>query len=188
MVGIPLHQIAQRDTVIGTQQLVGLCLHLGVGLLDRGGERFDIIGAVEIGFNRAGGGLPFLFGERGEKRVIRGGRGGTGVLRVQREEQDLLAARSGHRRHLGLGRRVAVAHAVIDHDCVTIPRLHRVFYLRGLLLGDGHQRAFPRLVVPDRLIRGTAGEGAFRQDHQLKQRLPFPRAVVDDAAIRQKFR
>ncbi len=43
-----------------------------------------------------------------------------------------------------------------------------------LRFGDGHQRAFALVVVPDRLVVLPRGERPLRQDDQLQKRLPFP--------------
>ena len=132
MIGVALHQIALWQTVVGTDQQVGLFVLRGIGTLNRLGQRFDIVGAVEIGGNGARRGLPFLFGQRGKESVIRRCGRGPGVLRIKREKQDLLAPCSGHCFDLGLGRWVAVAHGVIDHHIGTVTRLQRRLDLGGL--------------------------------------------------------
>ncbi len=166
----------------------GRVSQLGIGALDRLRQRVDIERMVEIGRHRARRRLPFLVHQRAEELIVGGGRGGAGIMRIEREEQDPAASGLDHRAHLRSGRGVAVAHAEIDHapgrhSGPAAPRP----CLRGLRLGDGHQRAFARLVVPDRLVGRAAGEGALGQDDQLQQRLPFPRRIVDHPLVRQKL-
>ena len=108
-------------------------------------------------------------------------------MRIKREKQDLCAACLDHRAHFGFGRRVAVAHAEINHDIVAIARLHAFCDLAVCCFGDRHQRAFVRFFVPDRLVGRARCKRAFRQDDQAATTAARAMGVVDDAAVRQKF-
>ena len=78
-------------------------------------QRADIGRIVVIGRQRAQRRLPAHRRQRGERRVV-GGRGRRrAILRVERREQDALAARILQRPQPLADRRPAVAHRMIDH-------------------------------------------------------------------------
>ncbi|MPL60861.1 hypothetical protein SDC9_06423 [bioreactor metagenome] len=187
MVGVAFHQIALGHAVIRGHQHVGAGGQRGIDPLDRLRERVDIARPVEIFGRGAGGGRALLRHQRAEEGVVRGGARGARVLRVKREEQDLLAARLHHPLDHRGGRGIAIAHAEIDHHAGAEARLDCLAQLRDLALGDRHQRAFIRLGVPDRAVIRPRGEGALRQDDELQQRLPFPRRDVDHPLVREEF-
>jgi len=142
---------------------------------------------VEILGHGAHRGLALLR-HHGAEEFIVGGRGrGTGILRVKRQEQDLLAPRLHHPVHHRPGGGVAVAHAVIDHHLCAVTRRNRRRKLCHLRLGDGHQRAFIRLGVPDQPVVRARGEGPLRQHDRLQDGLPFPRRIVDHALVGQEL-
>ena len=142
---------------------------------------------LKIGIDDPRSWLPLFLHQCAKELIVRGGRSGPGVLRIQREKQDLVASGLYHLAHLGLGRRVAVTHTVIDFDAVAVLFGHALSDLGGLRLGDGQQRAFVCLFVPDRLVRLARRKWPLCQNDQLQQRLPFPARVIDDTLIRQEF-
>ena len=147
--------------MIGTNQYLRPILFSRIGRFNRLSQSLDVLWMLKVGFNRAGCGLPLFFHQRTEELIIGGRRCRASVMRVKWKEQNLLATGFNHLTDLGLGRRVAIAHAKIDHDRVTVGVVHRLFDLCGLILCDRHQGAFTGLVVPNRRVVLTAGKGAF---------------------------
>ena len=125
--------------------------------------------------------------QRAEGRVVGGGGGGGGILRVEREEDDALAARRLQPLDDRGGRGVAVAHGEVDHEPVAVAFGEAGGERRGLLAGDGAQRALVGLAVPDPAVVGAGGERAPAQDHRLEQRLPVPARGVDHPAVGEEL-
>ena len=65
--------------------------------------------------------------------------------------------------------------------------MHGRLDLGRLILGDGHQGAFARLVIPDAFICRARGKRTLCQNDELQQRLPDPWAVVDHPLVRQEL-
>ena len=106
---------------------------------------------------------------------------------VEGEEEDLFTPGLNHGGDLGCGGGVAVTHAEIDHDMVAVLFGDGCGDGGGLVTRDGHQGAFALFMVPDEFVIGPGTEGAFGQDDQLQQGLPFPAGIIDDAFVGQEF-
>ena len=135
--------------MIGADQNFGALIGGFIGFLNRGRQCVDIIGTIKIWANCPSGRLPGLFDQASEKFII--GRGGRGPskLRVERKEQNFLAAGLDHFLHNGLGGRIAVAHAIFNHNMTVVA--FRNFRPNGLGLRFcyGRQGAFIRLHIPN---------------------------------------
>ncbi len=142
---------------------------------------------VVIGRRRADRRLPLHPHQRAEGVVAGGRRGGAGVLRVERQEQDALAALALQPPDRRVRRGVAVAHAEIDHHARPVPGLEPLAQLLGLVPGDGQERALVQLLVPDPPVGGARGERPLRQHHELQDRLPDERRVVDHPLVREEL-
>ena len=104
--------------------LVGLGLL--IGLLDRTAQGSNVIRTIEISRHGSQRRLP-LQRHQGAKDLIIG-RGGRrrAVLRVEREEQQPLAALLMQAANHAVGRGVAIAHAEVDHHLIAEPVSRRV--------------------------------------------------------------
>ena len=100
-IGIGFQRV--RSGPLGGDQQIGALRQSRIGPLDRLGQRLDIQRMFEILGHGARSGLALFFGQRREKGIIGRGRGGTRVMRIKREKQDLLASRRNHRLHLRRG-------------------------------------------------------------------------------------
>ncbi len=138
-----------------------------------------------IGRHGADGGLPAHLLQLFERLVVhRRGRGG-GILRIEREEHDALAAGSLKRLDARRDRGVAIAHAPVDHDIgqVLQPFRHQL----PLRAGIGAQIAFVEFLVPDGLI-GLADLCRAAVEHDaVKDRIPEEPRPLDDTAVCEEF-
>ena len=173
--------------MIAGHQHIGPMIKPGIGTLYRLRQSVNIGGVCIILGNGAHRWLAFFRGQGRKKRIVCCGRGGPRVMRIKREEQYLFTPGLHHRRHFGFGRRVAIAHAEINHHGIAMTLRKRRRYRRRLILCDRQQRAFIFILVPDQFVIRTTGKGPFGQDNQLQQRLPFPIGNIDHAFVGQKF-
>ena len=154
--------------------------------LDRMGQRLDIDRLVVVRRHHAQRRLVAHRRERGKGRVAdrRGGR--RGILRIERQQQDALAAGLGQRFDAGAHRRIAVAHRPIDHDG-RIDRVDRGAKLGGLRAGDGLQRRFVSLAIPDFLVVAAFDARPARQNDGVEHELPDQPLVLDHPGVAEKL-
>src|SRR6202021_2014861 len=86
--------------------------------------------------------------QRAKSLVAYGRSGGGGILRIERDEQDAVAAARGERLEPRRDRGLAVAHRPVDGD-VAAERLEDRGELLGLRARDGLERRLVLLPVPD---------------------------------------
>ena len=143
---------------------------------------------LEVGRRRAHRRLPALLAQRSERLVV-GGRGGRrGILRIEREEEQARAARRDHPADRRRGRGIAVTHRPVDQQLLVRQGApERVRQLDALLAGDGAQRRFVPLPIPDRRVRPAAAGWPRGQDDQVQQRLPDQGVDIDHALVAQEF-
>ena len=187
LVGVALGQVALGHAVVAGDERVGAAVEAGVGGLDRAGQRLDVERVVVVGRHGADRRLPAQGHQRAEGLVVGGGGGGGGILRVEREEEQALAAGLAEPGDHRGGRGVAVAHGEVDADAVAEAVGEAGRHRRGLVAGDDPERAVVGLGVPDPAVVGAGGERAPAEDDEMQQRLPLPGRVVDDAAIGQEL-
>ena len=85
--------------MIGAHQNLGPPLGRLIGLLNRGRQCVDIIGAIKVGADSPRGRLPSLLDQTSEKFIIGCGGGGAGKLLIELEEQDFLTSGIDHFLH-----------------------------------------------------------------------------------------
>ena len=83
-------------------------------------------------------------------------------------------------------RRRRIAHRPIDDD-VLAERLENAGELLGLRAGDGLERRFVLVAIPDFLIVARFAPRPNRQDDAVEQETPQQRVVLDDALVGEKF-
>src|SRR6202011_2015083 len=106
--------------------------------------------------------------------LVAHGRGGRrGILRIERHDQDALAAARFERREPGGDRRVAVAHRPVDDDAL-IARRQRGGKLLGLRAGDGLERRLVLLAIPDARVIAAAPPRPDRQGDPVWHPPPTP--------------
>ena len=103
MIGIALAQITLRHPVIGRDQHIGPVIQRRIDPLNRLRQRLDIKRMAEILRRRPHRGLSLFLHQRAEELIVRRGRGRARILRIKRQEQDLLTARLHHPPHHGIG-------------------------------------------------------------------------------------
>ena len=108
------------------------------------------------------------------------------ILRIERHEEDAVAARLGERVDAGPDRGIPVAHGEVDDDPVG-QRRERSGELFRLGTGDDEEGRGAGLVIPDRLVLRAALAGARGQDDEVEDRPPDRPRHLDDATVRQEF-
>src|SRR5260221_524751 len=118
--------------------------------------------------------------------VARGRRRRRAVLRIERDDEDALAALCDELAELGRNRRIAVTHGPLDHE-VLAERLERARELDGLRASDGLERRFVAFVVPDPGVVGRLFPWPDRQDHAVWHDLAEQGLILDLPPIAEKF-
>ena len=85
-----------------------------------------------------------------------------------------------------LERRIAVAHRPIDHDG-RIDRIDRGAELCRLGAGDGFQRRFVSLAIPDLLVVAAFDARPARQNDGVEHELPDQPLVLDHPGVAEKL-
>ena len=183
MIGVALEEVALGHPVERGQDHLGLEIELGQALADRGRHRVDVDRVVVIGRRDAHRRLPAHLHQGLEGLVAGGGRGRGGVLRIERHQEDAVAAlvEQGLDPHGDL--RLAVAHRPVDHDRIAHGRLQAL----GLAAGDGLQRALVALVVPDAGVVAALRPRALGQDDEVEERPPDQARHLDHPAVGEEF-
>ena len=148
-------------------------------------HRFDIGGVVVIAGGDAHRRLPAHFHERAEGLIGGRRRRRRGVLRIERHQQDAIAALVHQRADAAVGRRIGVAHGEVDLDAVG--HAERDGELLGLRARDGLERALVALVVPDGLVVLAFAARAHGEDDQVEDRPPLPARHLDDALVGEEL-
>ena len=149
------------------------------------GNRLDIDGLIEIGRRHPDRRLPPHHRERFKRLIADGGDGRGGVLRVERHNQDTIAARASHRLETRGDRWIAVAHGPIDQNARVAGEAFAK--LTGLRPCDGLEDRFVAFLVPDFVVVAPFAAGADGQDDQVKNEPPFDAVLLDHAAVGEKF-
>ncbi len=183
MIGVALEQVAARHAVERGQDHLGLEVELGQALADRIGHGGDVDRVVVIGRRHPHRRLPAHVHQRPERLVAGGGRGRGRILRVERHQQDPVAALVEQRLEAFGHLRLAVAHRPVDHDGIA----HRGLQALALAAGDGLERTLVPLVVPDAGVVATLRPRALGQDDQVEERPPDQPGHLDDPAVRQEL-
>ena len=187
MVGIALEQVFLRHAVEGDEDDLRLEGELRQLLLHGGDERVDIDRIVVVGRRDAHARLPAHVHERAEGLIAGGGRGGGRVLRVERHQENAVAALIEQGLDALAHLRLAVAHGPIDSDPVAGDGLQVLGDLLGLVAGDGLERALVTLVVPDRRVIAALGAGALGEDDEVEDRPPDEARGLDDAPVGEEL-
>ena len=147
-------------------------------------QRVDVDGIVVVGRRHPHRRLPAQAHQRAEGLVARRGRGGGGVLRIERHDQQALAALALQMLDPGGGGRIGVAHGPVHDDALIRQQ-------RGQLLGlrarDGLERPLVALPVPDLVVVLALAAGADAQDDQVEDRPPLPARHLDDAPVGEEL-
>ena len=183
MVGIAFEQVAARDAVERGQDYLGLEVELGQALADRIGHRGDVDRVVVIGRRHPHGRLPAHVHQGAERLVAGRGRGRGSVLRVERHQQDPVAALVEQRLEPVGHLRLAVAHRPVDHDGIP----HRRLQALALAAGGRLERPLVAGVVPDAGVVAALRPRALGQDDQVEQRPPDQPGHLDDPPVRQEL-
>ena len=183
VVGVARLEILHRHTVVRGEDHVGGEIQRRHAVGDALRQRLDIGRLIEIGGKRAHRRLPAQRLQRVERLVVGRGRGGCRILRIERREENLLAAGRLQRLDARPGRRIAVTHGEIDDDVPAQPLLQ----LGRLLAGNDAQRAVIGVLVPDAGIVLAALLRPGTEHHALQDRLPQPLRGLDHPGVRQEF-
>ena len=187
MIGIALEQVFLRHAVEGDEDHLRLEGELRQFLLHRGDQGIDIDRIVMIGRRDAHARLPAHVHQRPEGLIAGGGRGRSGILRVERHQENAVAALVEQGLDALAHLRLAVAHGPIDRDLVARDGLQVLGDLLGLVAGDGLERALVALVVPDRRVIAALGAGALGEDDEVEDRPPQEARSLDDAPVGEKL-
>ena len=152
----------------------------------RGRQRLDVDGVVVVGRRDPHRRLEAHARERAEDLVADGCRGRRAVLRVKRKHQQPLATASSELRDPRCDRRIAVAHRPVDDD-VRAQSLQRARKLLGLRAGDGLERRFVPLLVPDLAVVARLPPRPGAQDDAVEHDAPERTLVLDHPRIGEKF-
>jgi hypothetical protein len=149
------------------------------------GERLDIDGIFGVRRNGAECRLrPHRF-QRIEHLVVGGRRGGRSILRIERKGEEVVATLARQRLDARGNGWVAVAHGPIDDDAVMGGE--RARDLLGLVPGDGEERGFVELLVPDRSVFRPASEWPLQEHDAIQDEPPQHAVDLDDAPVGEKF-
>ena len=143
----------------------------------------DVDRVVVVGRRDPHGRLPAHVHQGPERLVAGGRRGGGGVLRVERHQQDAVAALVEQRLDPAGHLRLAVAHRPVDHHRIAHRRLEPL----GLAAGDGLERALVQRVVPHAGVVAALRPRALRQDDQVEERPPDQPRHLDHPPVRQEL-
>ena len=124
--------------------------------------------------------------QRRKRLVVHRRRRRGAVLRIEREEQDAVAAGRGERVEPLGDRRLAIAHRPVDDDfSITRQRGRQLLRLRAR---KSLERRFVLLAIPDRGVERAALLRARREHDPLQDRLPDEARRFDDARVGEELR
>ena len=185
IIGIALVEIGLRNAVIGGEHDFGFEIETREAGAGGAGERVDIDGIIVVGRGDAQGRLPAHRLQSLEHLVAdRRGRGGA-ILRIERNDENAVAAVGLQSLDALADRRRAVAHRPIDGD-VRLEIVERKAELFALRARDRFQRPFVTLPVPDRVIVAPFGARPAQQN-ELQNRQPDGAWRLDDAAVGEEL-
>ena len=107
------------------------------------------------------------------------------VLRIERHQQDAIAALLHQRADAAVSGRVGIAHGEVDLDAFR--QTERCGHLLGLRARDRLERTLIALVVPYGGVVLAFAARAHGEDDQVEDRPPLPARHLDDAFVRQEF-
>ena len=146
----------------------------------------DIGGVVVIGRGDPQRRLEAHGLEHAKHLVAHRRRRGGAVLRIERDDEDAVAAA---RHQIGEPRRdrgIAVAHRPVDQQ-PRPARRQRGGELLGLRAGDGLERGFVLVLVPDLGVVARLAARADAQDDAVERELPHQALVLDHARIGEEL-
>ena len=146
----------------------------------------DVIGVLVIGRQDAQRWLVAQLHHVSVDLVAHRRRGGRRILRIERHDEDAIAAAFDQSFESRGDRWVGVAHRPVDNDVIA-ERLERAGEFFGLRAREGLDRRLVRLTVPDFLIVVGFAQRAQRQDNAVENGLPQHRIIFDDARIAEKL-
>ena len=184
VVGVAGVEVALRHAVEGCEDGLRLEVEPGEVRADRGGHGVDIDGIVVVGRRHPHGRLPAQPHERAEGLVAGRRRGGRGVLRIERHQQQAVAAPLLQRLDARGGGGVGVAHRPVDDDPLVAEPGRELLCLRAR---DGLERALVELRVPDLGVVLALAAGADGQDDQVEDRPPLPARQLDHALVGEEL-
>ncbi len=149
-------------------------------------KRLDIDRVVVIGRRDAHRRLVAHAREHAKHLVAHGRGGGRAVLRIERDHKQALAAARHEVGELQCERGIAVAHRPVDHE-LRAERLERAAELLRLRAGDGLERGFVLLVVPDLGVVARLAPRPDAQDDAVEHELPQRALVLDHPRIAEEF-
>ena len=148
-------------------------------------ESADMIRMIEIRWHGTNGGLP----AHGLQRIIggieRGRRRARAILRIERKQQNPVAARRFQRLDAFAKRRKPIAHAPIDDDFRHVAQRDCGFL--GLCTGDRLERQLVAFPVPYLCIGMTAARRTYSQDDAIQDHPPQRTIGFDDPSVRQEL-
>ena len=180
MIGITQLQRALRHAMKTGDDRVRYKIQRRNIAFEAGRQRRNIGCVIMIGRQQPDSRLPAHGGNRVKYRIMHARRGGTAILRVERRDQNTIAARGFHRVQPGSNARISVAHRPVHHHAV---HFRSKFF--GLFAGVGSQ--WRTILGPDQ----TIGFGRFRwtgvENDSAQNRLPDDRGYLDNPLVRQKL-
>src|SRR5262249_17988299 len=119
--------------------------------------------------------------------LIASGRGRCrAVLRIERDDEDALAALHDESAEFRCDRGMAIAHRPVDHE-MGAQRLERAGELFGLRAGDGLEWGFVFFVIPDLGVVARLPTRPDGQDDAGENELPQRPLILDHPRIGKKF-
>ena len=182
---VALLDIALGQAVIRSKNSLRLPVKPGKMSPNRIGERSDIDGIVGIGRHSADRGLIAHCLQRLEGLVVHRRRGRGRILRIERKDEQAIAALCLQCLDARGDARFAVAHRPVDHEIGA--RGKRRGDLLALRAGNGTQRGLVKLLVPYRAILGAASRRPDGQHDTIKDQPPQHSVRLDDPAVGQKL-
>ena len=154
--------------------------------LERGRQDLDVIRILEIGRQDSDRRLPALPHQVPVNLVAHRRRGRRRILRIERHDQDTIAAPGGQNFEPRLDRWIGVAHRPVDDDMFA-ERFEDAGELFGLRARDRLERRFVLVVVPDFLVVARFAPRADRQNETVEKEFPEQRVIFDDAPVAEEL-
>ncbi len=186
VIGIALLEIALRHPVIGGKDQLRLEVERGDAFGQRLCQRVDIGRLIVIGGKHPNRRLPAHLAERSRYAVDNRCRRRRAILRIERRDQNTVAAFRLQLPQPVADRWLAVAHRPIDGDA-RIGEAHQMVELLRLRPRDCPERRFPEFVVPDLLIGLAGGFRPARQDEEMQDRQPDRARNLDHPWVGQEL-
>ena len=187
VIRVALEEIVFRNAVERGEDHVGGKCKLAAFRLERTRDRIDIDRVVIIRRGDAQRRLP-AHPQQGAKRFIAGRRRSRGgILRIERDEQYAVAAAGEQRAQPVANRWFAVTHRPVgdDRPADLLQADGEPFALRP---GDGHERQFISIAVPDLRVIARPPPRAGPQNETVANELPDDAAFFDHAWIVEELR